>query len=341
MQKAVPTTSASAGATDSRFSQLHTAMSNTVLKQVPWRTQEGKLTSITTTTTVKEALDLLTRENILAVPVFDGREFKGFCDYMQLTRFVVRLADGQIPSSTWWTEHDQIRTTTVWDLVQGYTTSSGRAILGEYIPPLSPKASLYDCIQAMAASGNHRVGILNDAGDSVDALMTQSVVLSWLNDNMDDLGEVAFAKVSDIRPYTDLTKIRADQTALRAFELMDQRRTAQNGIAVVDTDGKLVDVISTHDLRGIAPGSKNFDNLYLTVKDFKSDVNERYNTKKQTGLYTCVADDTLETVVKKMTNHKIHRLVVVNNTRAMTPVDMVSQTDIMRFLVEKVKPMWL
>jgi CBS domain-containing protein len=337
MQSAVATTVAS----DFRFSQLHTAMASTKLSTLPWTTKKGLMTSVTTATTVKEALNLLTSENILAVPVFDSMTavFKGFCDYQMLVRFVVRLADGQIPSSTWWDENDKIRTTTVWDLVQGYGTA-GRAILGEYAAPLAETQSVYDCIQAMAQSGNHRIGIMN-ASSSVTALMTQSTMVRWLIKHLADMGEAArAATVSEMRPFTWLATIREDQTALRAFELMDQQRTSQNGIAVVDASGKLVDVISTHDLRGITPGAVNFSNLYKTVKQFKQDVNQRFNAGKQQGLYSCTGSDTLENIIKKMNDHHVHRLVVVNNKHDMAPIDMISQTDVLRYVVQKSKPQY-
>jgi CBS domain-containing protein len=339
MQSAVATTpTTTVAASDFRFSQLHTAMASTKLSTLPWTTKKGLMTSVTTAATVKEALELLTRENILAVPVFDAEtaQFKGFCDFQMLVRFVVRLADGQIPSSAWWDENDRIRTTTVWDLVQGCGTA-GRAIEGEWTPPVSEIQSVYDAVQAMALSGNHRIGITNASG-TVTALMTQSVVIRWLSEHLSQLGAARDAKVSELRPYTALACIDQDQTALRAFELMDEKRTSENGVAVVDASGKLVDVISTHDLRGITPGAVNFDNLYSTVKQFKRDVNQRFNAGKQQGLYSCTSSDTLESVIMKMTAHHVHRLVVVNNKHDMAPIDMISQTDVLRFVVQHSKP---
>jgi CBS domain-containing protein len=333
MQAAVATTVAS----DFRFSQLHTALAGTKLSALPWTTKKGLMKSIKTSTTVKEALELLTRENILAVPVFDADAvFKGFCDYQMLVRFVVRLADGQIPTSVWWNESDKIRSTTVWDLMYANGTC-GRAIEGEWTPPVSELQSLYDCIQAMTQSGNHRIGILN-GNNTVASLMTQSVVIRWLNQHLSDLGPARGATVSEMRPFTWLATIRQDESALRAFELMDQKRTSQNGIAVVDANGKLVDVISTHDLRAIMPGAANFSNLYSSVKDFKQDVNKRFNNSKQQGVYSCTGSDTLESIIKKMVDHQVHRLVVVNNQKDKIPVDMISQTDVLRYITLKSKP---
>jgi CBS domain-containing protein len=341
MQAAVPTTApATPVASDFRFSQLHTAMASTTLSKLPWTTKKGLMTSIKTTCTVKEALNVLTRENILSVPVFDANQvFKGFCDYQMLARFVVRLADGQIPTSVWWDENDKIRSTTVWDLMYGYGTS-GRAIEGEWTPPVSEQQSLYECVQAMAQSGNHRIGIMNAGSSKVESLMTQSVVVRWLNKHAADLGKAKSATVSEMRPFTWLVTIRENETAMRAFELMDQKRTSQNGVAVVDAKGKLVDVISTHDLRGITPGSAHFDNLWKTVKQFKQDVNQRFNADKQQGLYCCLSTDTLETILGEMVKHKVHRLVVVDSKQSMVPIDMISQTDVLRFIVQKSKPMF-
>lgn len=44
---------------------------------------------------------------------------------------------------------------------------------------------------------------------------------------------------------------RNTATALSAFELMDTRNISLNAIAVVDSEGKLVDVVSSADLKGV------------------------------------------------------------------------------------------
>jgi hypothetical protein len=56
---------------------------------------------------------------------------------------------------------------------------------------------------------------------------------------------------------------------------MDSRLFSLNGVAVIDAAGKLVDVISTFDLRGIVPGTFEFGKLYDTVTEFKRSIRRK------------------------------------------------------------------
>lgn len=117
----------------------------------------------------------------------------------------------------------------------------------------------------MARISSHRVAILN-AERKVTGLITQSMVISLLDQHLDRLGALASAHtVEEMCPglYDELRLVHETDMALSAFKLMVSNNVS--GLAVVNAAGELVDTISVRDLRGMGATAENWTNLWSSV----------------------------------------------------------------------------
>ena len=67
--------------------------------------------------------------------------------------------------------------------------------------------------------------------------------------------------------YEELHVAHEGDLALSAFKQMVQWNVS--GLAVVDAKGQLIDNISVRELRGMGATAEQWQNLWLSVKDFK------------------------------------------------------------------------
>lgn len=322
---------------DIRFDDTTLEMSKTSLRSLGTEIAKDQLVTLNFDDNVKFALQRLTDNNILSAPVFDDRGvFWGFTDMQQLTRIVVRYCSGQAPPAPgdFFDRSAPLRTTTIRDLVQGRT---GRGfIYGEYSPPISEDSSLYQAVERMAREGQHRLAVQDYTG-RICGIVCQSAVLEWLNSHMDLLKAGSDIKISELRPYSFLVTLPETERALRAFELMDARNVSMNGVVLVDSAGKLTDVMSTRDLKGLVPGSINFKALWNSCREFKQKLRARYPGDRKFPV-TVRNSSTLTDVIRKMALNHVHRVVVVDENNR--PLDVITQTDLLRFILRCVTSEW-
>jgi CBS domain-containing protein len=320
-------------ASDSRFDELILLMTRFKLRDLSWRIHRDSLVTLDLDDTIRKAINTLSRNKITSAPCFDNGRFVGFCDMQQLVRYVSRLVTGKTaPDGAWW-NRSRISTTTVRDLVCGRQTNP---ILGEYATPISENASLYQAFEQMAREGQHRIAV-EDINSTIVGVVCQSEIIDFLHTHMTSLGPGRNVLASAIRPYNFVTSINKDALAFRAFELMDQLPTSMNGIPVVDEYGVLCDVISSHDLRGILPGSPDFNSLWGTVENFKDQARFRFESVKYLPK-TVKRSDTLETIINIMQENSVKRVFVVDDQNR--PLDVITQTDIFRYLLGALTNTW-
>lgn len=88
------------------------------------------------------------------------------------------------------------------------------------------------------------------------------------------------------------------------------------------------------DLRGINPGGEAFWTLFSTVEEFKDKVRDDFPSAPWTSQYV-TRDATLEDVLRKMSTESIHRVFVVDSEANKRPVDVITMTDVMTFLLNQ------
>jgi CBS domain-containing protein len=191
-----------------------------------------------------------------------------------------------------------------------------------------PNASLYHAFENLAQFDEHHMAVL-DPNNNVQGVFTQKNVFKWVQDNLTLLGNSKSIPISELRPYKTLITINQNRTAHDAFKAMRDKNI--HAIPVTDYSGKLVDVISTTDFKGIVPGNEKFRNLWLTCKEFKNQVRKDYAGSPQ---FPKVVDatDTLEDVLRKYDIWDIHRVFVVDSPTSLRVTDVISMTDVLDYL---------
>lgn len=194
-------------------------------------------------------------------------------------------------------------------------------------------STLY-CMEVMARLNQHRVVII-DRNWVVQNIVTQSMIISLISQNMHRLGSLRDMKIDDLMdllpPNVETVK-ETDLTA-EAYNLMG--RAHVSGVAVVDGAGNLVDTLSVRDLRGIGSNAQNFMRLWLPVKAFKEEVRKQYERQTPKRPLVVTPNDTFEKIIENMFDGNIHRVWVVKDVREPKPLRVCTQRDVIRILLFK------
>jgi CBS-domain-containing membrane protein len=189
----------------------------------------------------------------------------------------------------------------------------------------------------------HRIPVLN-RNQRVVGMVTQSMVVSLLTQNVSLLGTLKDAKVSEMESILakDLLAIKEDQKAIDAFRMMADKNVS--GVAVLDGNGFLVDTLSIRDLRGIGTNAARWRRLHQSVKDYKAATRQDFPTQTPREILHVVPNDTIQRVIELMDDGNIHRVFEVEGattaaspgqTAKLKPKHVVSQGDLLRFIALK------
>lgn len=191
---------------------------------------------------------------------------------------------------------------------------------------------MYTVFEAMAKlQGLRRVAVV-DAKRSLLNLITQSQLVSFLDQNVDLLGAKG-RKTLDACPHFKkaVITIKESDKAIDGFRLMNRHNL--NGIGIVDETGRLKGNLSTRDLKVISGEARLFWRLNQTVKNFVLHLRQEFQTthgRPQRLVYAHMSD-TLIGVIKKLEFHKVHRLYIVDERRQ--PIGLVSLRDLLAEIV--------
>jgi len=154
------------------------------------------------------------------------------------------------------------------------------------------------------------------------------MLVDFLWQNLEKTGDSGDILVKDLWNNKKVYQAVENDRAITAF--LKMQRKGVSGLAVVDQHGKLVDNLSYRDYKKTSAEARNFWCLWDSVKDFKAknEADMPPKIKFQKPLYV-LQTDTLFSVIEKMTLNHVHRIYVVNNTTAMKPIGIISQTDLL------------
>eukprot|EP01083_Nonionella_stella_P032971 90279_1 len=108
------------------------------------------------------------------------------------------------------------------------------------------------------------MAVLDATTNQVSGIVSHSMMISWLHQNIELLGEYQFTEVPKLRKSEVIT-ISEDEPAINAFnQMMD---FGVQGLAVVDSEGILRSAITVRDLRGIGADAAQFKRLFQTIKE--------------------------------------------------------------------------
>lgn len=281
--------------------------------------------------TLQAAFKKLTEHGILGAPVLTFGRYTGFIDMMDLCSFV---ATQIVPVPT----DMQRELKKLFGLLKKTTVKQIK-----HKPKFletHPDSSLFHGFENLARHRLHRMVVLDHDPTKVLGVFTQSMVVRWIASKMDLLGSLRRIPVSTLRPYSAVASVNENTTAMAAFDIMTKNNFS--AVAIVNENGSLVDCLSVRDLRGIDPSSESFARLWGTVKSFKSNVRVvDQSLQSTTAPWTprvVMQTDSLDTVMRIMDTCRVHRVFVVDTLKSMKPLDCITMTDVLSFILKHAAP---
>lgn len=268
----------------------------------------------------------LAKHGFLSAPVLklDSTEYTGFIEMSDIVHYIV---------SSFGTEKPVTNENYLLILVEDELFKK-QLVADAVEHPLSSKAlfkginedySLFSALEMIAREPKvHRVPILDSSGKLV-GLITQSMIIQFLNENLEKLGPKRGKPIMQCVRSSNVLSVKESDLAINAFKLMAEKNV--NGIAVVDKDGKLVDNISTRDLKAIGVDAKLFWRLYQSASNFRNNVIHTFGAERPSNP-VCLSDmDTLEDAIKILAETKVHRLFIVDEN--FVPISVISLKDVL------------
>jgi len=277
----------------------------------------------------------LVAHNFLSVPVLQKTKNKyyGFVDMYDIVKFVVEFfgTSEELRNSDDWMKlaeaSEEFQKKTVNDIMK-YPLSKRNPFF-----PIHSGYTLFCAVEALSREkGLHRVPVVDDERKLI-TVITQSQIVNILHRNLDILGEKKDKPMNQMENYfEDVVCINEEDTTLEAFKIMVEKNVG--ALAVIDKEGKLTANISLRDLKAMSTDTRLFWRLYQTVHNFllkvRKENNETSGDRPRT-VVTVKPTDTLETVIKKLAEYKIHRVYIVDDHKK--PVGVVSLKDVLREII--------
>jgi CBS domain-containing protein len=301
------------------------------------RPKGSKIVVVHRTDPVPELFKKLVDNNILSVPVInnDGKYY-GFVDTRDIVVHVSNLFSDL--NGTVLTDVEKL-----FDAEGKFVKTKVHDIAVYPIKKDSPNHPLHTGVSLWTAweflartpENIHRLPVITDDGTIVDVI-TQSMLIDFLWQNIERIGKVGEMKVSEIQGNSKVLSVQQDTRAIVAFREM--AASGVSGMAVLDNNGRITDNISLRDLKGIHHDAKIFWRLWNTVKVFKEKAIADFPPPtKISGPVVVTETDSLYGVVERMALNHIHRVYVVNDRTQMIPQRVISQTDVLREILGRVR----
>ncbi|KAJ7999150.1 hypothetical protein DPEC_G00212410 [Dallia pectoralis] len=278
----------------------------------------SKLVVFDTSLQVKKAFFALVSNGVRAAPLWDSKKqcFVGMLTITDFINILHRYYKSPLVQIYELEEH-KIET---WR--EDYLQDSSKPLVSIF-----PNASLYDAVSSLLKNKIHRLPVIDPLTGNTLYILTHKRILKFLKlfisempkpeflgQTLEELGIGTFQKIAVVRYDTPL------YTALGMF--VEQRVSA---LPVIDDNGRVVDIYSKFDVINLA-AEKTYNNLDVTVTKALQHRSQYFE-----GVLTCNTHDTLESIINRLVEAEVHRLVVVDQQGVVKGI--VSLSDILQALV--------
>jgi CBS domain-containing protein len=191
--------------------------------------------------------------------------------------------------------------------------------------------SLFKAAELCARTNVKMIPILDDSLRP-RGVITQSMLIGELWNNLSLLSQkFRNTPVSELTQSYYVTSLSSSSTALAGFKLMASRRVS--GVAITNQEGELVDTLSIKDLKDINKAG-GVASLWKNVMQFKKEARQSSGGWKIPKAPLCVLPtETLERVITLMDQSEVHRVWVVDSDVHKRPLNVLTQTDILQFVL--------
>jgi len=288
----------------------------------------GDLMVVASKDSIAQTFLAMARKNVLCAPVFDeaSNRFTGLIDMIDIACFVVDIVKNTEKLGT-----DYFAFLEREEEFSGRTASDVADLSQRNkLFPVKTGENLLEAIKIMASNHLQRVPIMDNSGEKIINLLTQSAVVAYLAKHVNQLGPHMHKSLKELGFLPkQVISIDYNRRAIDAFKLMAEHRIS--GLPVLDIERKLMANISARDLRSLQHDARLFKRLYHSVSEFVTSVRQA-DMKAVHPSICCTFDDSFQKVVLKLAAARIHRIYVIDEHRF--PVSVVSLHDVLLKILE-------
>ncbi|KAM6468932.1 5'-AMP-activated protein kinase subunit gamma-1 isoform 1-T1 [Liasis olivaceus] len=192
---------------------------------------------------------------------------------------------------------------------------------------ISPSASLFDAVTSLIRNKIHRLPVIDPDSGNTLYILTHKRILKFLKLFIAEFPKPEFMSKTleelKIGTYDNIAKVHTNTPVYVALGIFVQHRVS--ALPVVDDSGRVVDIYSKFDVINLA-AEKTYNNLDVTVTKALQHRSQYFE-----GVLKCYKHETLETIINRLVEAEVHRLVVVDENNVVKGI--ISLSDILQALM--------
>ncbi|XP_032362723.1 5'-AMP-activated protein kinase subunit gamma-1 isoform X4 [Etheostoma spectabile] len=196
-----------------------------------------------------------------------------------------------------------------------------------FLISISPEASLFDAIYFLLKYKIHRLPVIDPESGNVLHILTHKRILKFLHIFQKKVPKPPFIgrpiQELGIGTFRNIATVQQTASLYEALSIFVERRVS--ALPVVDEQGKVVSLYSRFDVINLA-AQKTYNNLDMPMQEAV-----RRRSCFVEGVIKCYPDETLETIIDRIVNAEVHRLVLVD--RADVVKGIISLSDLLQAMV--------
>ncbi|XP_044533729.1 5'-AMP-activated protein kinase subunit gamma-1 isoform X1 [Monodelphis domestica] len=278
----------------------------------------SKLVVFDTSLQVKKAFFALVTNGVRAAPLWDSKK-QSFVGMLTITDFINILH-----------RYYKSALVQIYELEEHKIETWREVYLQDSFKPLvciSPNASLFDAVSSLIRNKIHRLPVIDPDSGNTLYILTHKRILKFLKLFIAEFPKPEFMSKSlkelQIGTYANIALVRTTTPVYVALGIFVQHRVS--ALPVVDEKGRVVDIYSKFDVINLA-AEKTYNNLDISVTKALQHRSHYFE-----GVLKCYQHETLETIINRLVEAEVHRLVVVEENNVVKGI--VSLSDILQALV--------
>ncbi|XP_076849934.1 5'-AMP-activated protein kinase subunit gamma-3b isoform X5 [Brachyhypopomus gauderio] len=278
----------------------------------------SKLVIFDTTLQVKKAFFALVANGVRAAPLWDNKQ-QCFVGMLTITDFINILH-----------RYYKSPMVQIYELEE-HKIETWRAVYLQYsltsLISITPESSLFDAIYSLLKNKIHRLPVIDPESGNVLHILTHKRILKFLHIFGSLIPKPRFLQKrieeAEIGTFESVATVQETATVYDALSIFVERRVS--ALPVVNKQGKVVALYSRFDVINLA-AQKNYNNLNMTMREA---VEGRSCCIE--GVLKCYPHETLETIINRIAEAEVHRLVLVDREDIVRGI--ISLSDLLQALV--------
>ncbi|XP_016315709.1 5'-AMP-activated protein kinase subunit gamma-1-like isoform X2 [Sinocyclocheilus anshuiensis] len=278
----------------------------------------SKLVIFDTTLQVKKAFFALVANGVRAAPLWDNK-LQCFVGMLTITDFINILHRYYRSPMVQIYELEEHKIETWREVYVQYSHNS--------LISITPDSSLFEAIYSLLKNKIHRLPIIDPESGNVLHILTHKRILKFLHifGSMIPKPQFLQKRIEEVKigTFKTVATVRETETVYDALSIFVERRVS--ALPVVNEQGKVVALYSRFDVINLA-AQKNYNNLNMTMQEA---IQSRSCCIE--GVLKCYPHETLETIIDRIAEAEVHRLVLVDTEDVVRGI--VSLSDLLQALV--------